>query len=121
MSKKTPKNSLKKSKPPQVHQDFISRFPKLGQAWKAIAEEGQEGSLDDKTQRLIKFGIAIGAGQSGASHASVRKARDLGIAKKDLEQVVALATGTIGMPAAVAAFSWIQDEFLEKIKKSKKD
>lgn len=32
------------------------------------------------------------------------------IAPEELEQVVALAAGTLGMPATVAAFTWINDE-----------
>ncbi|MGB6337719.1 MAG: hypothetical protein WBG96_19095, partial [Thermoanaerobaculia bacterium] len=57
--------------------------------------------------RLIKLGIAVGALRQGAVHASVRKGLALGISPQEVEQVVALAAGTIGMPATVAAYSWI--------------
>lgn len=97
------------SKPPKTYEDFITRFPELGKAWSTIAEAGREGPLDTRTQRLIKLGIAIGAMREGAVHASVRKAKALGISREELDQVVALAAGTLGMPSVVAAFSWIND------------
>lgn len=96
-------------KPPQTYRDFIARFPKLGAAWDTLAEAGQEGPLDAKTQRLLKLAIAIGAQKEGPVHASARKALALGITREEMEQVVALAAGTLGMPAAVAAWSWIRE------------
>ena len=41
-----------KSDPPKTYQDFISRYPKLGEAWEKIAEAGQSGPLDEQTVRL---------------------------------------------------------------------
>ena len=96
-------------KPPQTYRDFIARFPKLGEAWEALAEAGQEGPLDAKTQRLLKLAIAIGAQKEGPVHASARKAASAGVTREEMEQVVALAAGTIGLPSAVAAWSWIRD------------
>lgn len=95
--------------PPKAYRAFVTRFPKLGQAWDLMAEAGQEGPLDPRTTRLLKLAVAIGAGREGAVHASARKALALGITAEEMEQVVALAAGTLGMPAAVAAHRWIQD------------
>ena len=97
--------------PPKRYTDFVKRYPKLGQAWEHIAEAGKEGPLDHKTVRLLKLAIAIGAQREGAVHASVRKALAQGTTREEMEQIVAVAAGTIGMPATVAAYSWIQDEF----------
>jgi alkylhydroperoxidase/carboxymuconolactone decarboxylase family protein YurZ len=97
------------SDPPKVHEDFIARYPELGQAWENINAAGGRGPLDARTQRLIKLAVAVGALREGAVHASVRKALDLGISREELEQVVALAAGTIGLPAAVAVYTWICD------------
>jgi alkylhydroperoxidase/carboxymuconolactone decarboxylase family protein YurZ len=96
-------------KPPQTFLAFAERFPKLMEGWDAIAEAGHDGPLDERTVRLVKLGIAIGAMREGAVHASVRKARALGIPEAALEQVVALAAGTIGLPATVAVWSWTRD------------
>ena len=107
------KTAIKKNKPlpppPKTYRDFVKRFPKLGVAWERIAEAGAEGPLDEKTIRLIKLGIAIGALREGAIHSSIRKAQALGITRDEIEQVIALAAGTLGLPATVAVFSWAND------------
>ncbi|RMF66863.1 MAG: carboxymuconolactone decarboxylase family protein [Calditrichaeota bacterium] len=99
----------KSSEPPKTYQEFVKRFPKLGEAWENIAAAGKSGPLDEKTQRLVKLGIAIGAMREGAVHSSVRKARALDISDEELLQVVALAAGTLGLPSTVAVYSWVQD------------
>lgn len=99
----------KPPKPPATYSRFIKRYPKLGQAWELIAQAGAEGPLDDKTARLVKLGVALGAMREGAVHASIRKARAMGISVAEIEQVVALAAGTLGLPATVATYSWIGD------------
>ena len=97
-------------KPPATFRAFVDRFPDLGRAWESIAEEGQRGPLDSETARLVKLGIAIGAMREGSVHSSVRKALACGITVEALEQVVALAAGTVGMPSTVAAWTWVHDE-----------
>ena len=96
-------------KPPETFQAFIARFPKLGQAWETLAEAGQEGPLDARTARLVKLAVAIGALREGAVHSSVRKALASGITAGEVEQVIALAASTIGLPATVAVYSWVRD------------
>lgn len=95
--------------PPGAYTDFIARFPKLGEAWDAIHEAGATGPLDERTQRLLKLAISIGAMKQGAVHSSVRKALAMGISMEEIEQVVALAAGTLGMPSTVAAHTWVHD------------
>ncbi len=95
--------------PPAAYNNFVARFPKLGQAWDLLAEGGQTGPLDERTARLVKLAIAIGAQKEGAVHASARKARALGITEDELDQVVALSAGTLGLPSAVAAFTWVHE------------
>ena len=97
-------------KPPKVYEEFIKRYPKLGQAWDFIHTAGVDGPLDDKTVSLVKLGIAIGALREGAIHSSVRKALAQGITPAEIEQVISLAAGTIGMPSTVAVFSWLRDD-----------
>ena len=95
--------------PPKTYKKFISRYPKLGEAWDCITEAGKQGPLDERTARLVKLAVAIGAMREGAVHSSVRKAQGIGISREEMEQVVALAASTMGMPATVAVFSWVQD------------
>lgn len=103
-----PKSS-KLPKPPSAYSDFVARFPKLGEAWDLMAEGGKAGPLDERTSRLLKLAIAIGAQKEGAIHASVRKALAIGISLEEMEQVVALSASTLGLPTAVAAHTWIKD------------
>ncbi len=94
-------------KPPKAYQTFIARYPKLGEAWDSMNEAGAEGPLDEKTARLIKFAIAVGALREGAIRSSVRKAKALGIPEAELRQVISLAPTLVGMPATVAVDSWV--------------
>lgn len=96
-------------KPPKTHHDFTGTFPELGKAWETIGGAGKKGPLDERTARLIKLAVAIGAQQEGAVHASVRKGLAMGITRAELEQVVALSAGTLGFPQTVAAYTWILD------------
>jgi alkylhydroperoxidase/carboxymuconolactone decarboxylase family protein YurZ len=98
-------------KPPKTYQQFIARYPKLGEAWDNMTEAGEDGPLDDRTRRLVKLAVAIGAMRTGAVHSNVRKAIGMGISREELEQVVALGASTLGMPSTVAVFSWVQDLF----------
>jgi len=97
------------SEPPKKYSAFIERFPKLGEAWEAIHQAEAEGPLDPRTVRLVKVAVAIGAFKEGAVHAAVRKAVKAGASAAELQQVVVLAAATLGMPATVAAYSWVQD------------
>ena len=105
-----PRAKKEKSRPPALHRQFVRRFPRLGEAWDRVNEEGAAGPLDAKTQRLLKLAVAVGALREGAVHSGVRKARDAGATRAEMEQVVALAASTIGLPAAVAVWSWVKDE-----------
>ncbi len=95
--------------PPSAYNQFVDRYPDLERAWESMAKAGTDGPLDARTQRLIKLAIAVGAMREGAVHASARKGVAMGIEASEMEQVVALAASTLGMPSTVAAFSWVQD------------
>jgi alkylhydroperoxidase/carboxymuconolactone decarboxylase family protein YurZ len=75
----------------------------LGQAAAAA------GPLDERTQRLVKLGIAIGALAEGAVRSNARRALEAGASREEILQVAALTISTRGFPAAVAAFSWIEE------------
>jgi 4-carboxymuconolactone decarboxylase len=100
---------MKQPLAPKTHGQFTTRYPILAKAWEEIAEAGRQGPLDEQTQRLVKLAVAIAAMREGAVHASVRKARAMGIETEAIEQVVALSAGTLGMPSTVAAYTWVRD------------
>jgi 4-carboxymuconolactone decarboxylase len=105
-----------KSEPPAKYREFVGRFPKLGQAWELCAEAGKDGPLGERTVRLAKLAMSMAALREGAVHAGVRKALDLGIAREEIEQLVALLPGTIGFPAAAAVYTWVQDVLAKRKK-----
>ena len=99
----------KSPKPPKTYDDFVARFPALSKAWEAMgAAARSDGTLDDRECRLVKLGLAIGAQRQGAVQAAVRQAVAAGVTAEDIEQTAALAASTIGVPGAVAAWSWIR-------------
>ena len=92
-----------------TYRDFVKRCPEVGAAWGAIEEAGREGPLDERTSRLVSLGIAIGALRQEAVQANVRKAISSGLFEKEIEQVMVLAAGTLGVPDAIMAYSWIRE------------
>lgn len=98
-----------KPAPPRTHEAFVKRYPTLGRAWELLGRAGNEGPLDEKTVRLVKLGVAVGALREGAVHSSVRRAIAMGIPREALQQVVAISASIVGLPAAAAAFTWIED------------
>ena len=97
------------NRPPKAFLSFIETYPKLGEAWERAREGEANGPLDEKTRRLIKLAVSVGAMRQGAVHSGVRKALSAGLTEEEVRQVVALAASTLGFPSAVAVFSWIQD------------
>ena len=86
---------------------------KHNKVWKAFNELGeschQAGPLDEKTRRLVKLALSIGAGLEGATHSAVRNARKSGIRAEEMEHVSLLSITTLGLPAATRAWTWITD------------
>ena len=96
--------------PPAAYRDFVRRFPKLGESWEAARQAEQDGPLDEKTARLVKLGVAIGAFREGAAHSAVRKALTAGASAAEVRHVIALAASIIGLPSSVAAYGWLREE-----------
>jgi alkylhydroperoxidase/carboxymuconolactone decarboxylase family protein YurZ len=107
MKKKLPK-------PPRAFDEFSETFPILRKAWDLLGDAAKEGPLDERTARLVKLGVAIGAMREGAVHSSARKALALGVTREELDQVVALASSIIGMPSSVAVWTWLRDSQAKK-------
>ena len=95
---------------PSAAAKIVDDYPHI---WSAYEELGvacaDAGGLDEKTRRLIKLALAIGAASEGATHSHARRGLDAGIDPLDLKQVAMLAIPTLGFPRAVAALTWIED------------
>jgi alkylhydroperoxidase/carboxymuconolactone decarboxylase family protein YurZ len=101
--------------PPDTSVEFCRKFPTLAEAWQPAGEAGEVGPLDERTRRLVKLAVSIGAMREGAVHSAVRKAAAAGVTPADVDQVLALAASTSGFPATVAAFSWVRDQGFSKV------
>ncbi len=98
------------SQVPQRFKKFFEDFPAIGDAYKKLSHTVSDaGPLDEKSQKLIKLGIAVGARMEGAVHSHVRKCLEFGISKNEIRHAVLQATTTIGFPNMMAAMSWVDD------------
>ena len=89
---------------------FANEYPEVWENYTSLGKAVSEaGNLDVRTRRLLKIALAVGASSEGAVHSHVRQAREEGIADADIRQVVLLAITTLGFPAAMAAYSWVND------------
>lgn len=85
-------------------------YPDVWQAYSVLGRACSEaGPLDARTRRLVKLALAVGAGSEGAVHSHVRRGLEEGVSAQELKQVAMLGIPTLGLPAAVAALTWIED------------
>lgn len=95
---------------PTIHNQFMSEFPAVAAAYEQLGQAVHEaGPLDTQTRQLIKLALAIGAQHEGAVHAHTRRALEAGCSPEAIKHTVALAVTTLGMPNAVAGYTWVND------------
>jgi len=95
---------------PDVYTDFRENYPEVAQALDALgAATGAAGPLEERTQRLVKLGIAIGGLAEGAVRSNTRRALELGIPAEELRHVALLAITTASFPTAIAGLSWLEE------------
>ena len=99
-----------KTKLPELPAQLARHQPEVWAAFEMLANRCHEaGPLSPKTRRLVKLGIAVGAGLEGGVHAQVRNALAEGITAAELRHVILLGLTTIGFPASMAALTWVND------------
>ena len=98
------------AKLPEAAQRTADAFPDVWNAYQALgAATEKAGPLDDRTRRLIKLSIAIGASFDSAARSHIRRAlREDGISADELRHVALLAITTTGWSRGVAALDWIE-------------
>ncbi|MEV4489904.1 carboxymuconolactone decarboxylase family protein [Micromonospora coxensis] len=95
---------------PGIYVQFLERFPEVAQAQGALARTVRERNpFDDRTDRLIKLAMAIGAEAEGAVRSNVRKALQHGATLDEIRAVALAAITTCGFPTAIAALGWIEE------------
>jgi alkylhydroperoxidase/carboxymuconolactone decarboxylase family protein YurZ len=98
------------AKAPKTYDRFVREFPRLGEAWESMRAAEEAGPFDERQLRLLKLAVAVGSGKEGSVHSGVRKARSAGCTDAEIRHIAAVAASTIGLPPAVAAYSWIVEE-----------
>lgn len=98
---------------PQKYTDFRNTYEDVFIQYQALGKACREsGPLDDKTQSLVKLGIAIGSNSRGGVMSHVRKALEAGAMPQEIHHVILMALTTIGFPNMISAMAWA-DEVLE--------
>jgi len=95
---------------PDIYQRFERAFPSVHVAHQELARSCYEaGPLDERSARLVKLGIAIGAQAEGAVRSHARRALAEQMGPEELRHVGLLALTTIGFPHTVAGLGWIKE------------
>jgi 4-carboxymuconolactone decarboxylase len=95
---------------PDIYQHFERAFPKVHAAHQELARSCYEaGPLEERTARLVKLGIAIGAQAEGAVRSHARRALAEDVRPDELRHVGLLALTTIGFPHTAAGLGWIEE------------
>jgi alkylhydroperoxidase/carboxymuconolactone decarboxylase family protein YurZ len=90
--------------------ELAEKYPAVWEAYAALGKATAEaGPMDTRTRRLVKLALAVGASSEGAVHSHVRRGLAEGLSQEGLRQVALLAIGTLGLPQAVKALTWIED------------
>lgn len=93
---------------PRAFQQFAADHPAVHQAYEVLAAAAHEaGPLDERSRRLVKLAIAIGARLEGAVRSHAWQAREAGISAAEIDHAVLLSLTTIGLPSMVAARTWV--------------
>ncbi|MDE2927354.1 MAG: carboxymuconolactone decarboxylase family protein [Acidobacteriota bacterium] len=99
---------------PEFLQRVVERYPQVWDDYGWLSRTvGEVEGLDVRSQRLVKLGIAIGAGRRGAVHSHARKCRKAGLSNAEIYHAALLAITTVGWSGGIAALSWINDELGE--------
>lgn len=98
------------AKLPPAPDRIAHSHPNLWDAYCRLGEACVEaGPLDDRTRRLVKLALALGARSEGAVHSHTRRALEEGLTAAEIKHVAFLAIPTLGFPQAMAALTWIED------------
>jgi 4-carboxymuconolactone decarboxylase len=99
---------------PEVYLEFTQRYPEVEEAQGTLARAVDDATpFDERTTRLLKLALAIGAEADGAVRSNVRKSLVQGVTENELRAVTLLAITTCGFPTAIAGLRWV-DEVLAR-------
>jgi 4-carboxymuconolactone decarboxylase len=95
---------------PKIYENFQVKFPQVFKDYNQLGiATRQAGPLNDKTQGLVKLGIAIGTNSRGAIMSHTRKAIAAGATPEEITHAALLALTTTGFPNTMAAMTLIEE------------
>jgi len=95
---------------PEVYLEFTRRYPEVAEAQGELARRVDDASpFDERTTRLLKLALAVGAEADGAVRSNVRKSLAQGVTQTELRAVALLAITTCGFPSAIAGLRWVEE------------
>ncbi|TAK35431.1 MAG: carboxymuconolactone decarboxylase family protein [Chloroflexota bacterium] len=95
---------------PSIYKRFTREHPDISRLWEQLTNACYHaGPLDEKTQQLIKLGIAIGLSSEGGVRSHVRQALLSGISREEIEHALLLGLSTAGFPAMIASYQWAKE------------
>ena len=99
---------------PKTFENFSKNYPEIVEQYDKLGSICRNaGPLDNKSQDLIKLGIAIGVNSRGAVMSAVRKALASQASPEEINHAILLSITTTGFPNMIAAMGWAQ-EVLDK-------
>jgi 4-carboxymuconolactone decarboxylase len=102
---------MSQPEPPIQFKQLTDRYRDLAAAYRTYGEAATSaGPLDPRSAHLVKLGISIGMRHEGAVHAHTRKALAAGFSPDELRHAAVIAAPTLGWPAMMAAYLWVEDE-----------
>lgn len=100
---------------PKIYEKFSTDYPELIEHYKAMGAACRKaGPLEDKTQNLVKLGIALGTNSRGGVMSSTRKALESGATHDEIRHAVLLGLTTTGFPNMIAALRWVEEVLAPK-------
>ncbi len=95
---------------PDVYVRFREYFPQVATAQDALAQEVAAASpFDERTARLLKLALGMGAQAPGAVRSNARRALSAGVSPGELRAVAVMAITTCGFPTSIAGLKWIDE------------
>lgn len=100
---------------PEPFRRFLARYPEVEKAHTELSlAVNRQGPLDERSQRLFRLGVAVGAQSQGGVKSQARRALQEGFTPEELRHAALLALSTAGFPAMIAAAEWIEQVLEEK-------
>jgi alkylhydroperoxidase/carboxymuconolactone decarboxylase family protein YurZ len=105
-----PESSVLTDTRPRTWRMLAERQPAVAEAYDSLSDACRSaGPLDAQTVALLKVAVSIGKSARRTIHAHARKALGAGVDPDAVRQVAFVALPTIGLPAALDAWRWIEE------------